>query len=391
MRHFDLRIVVATLLLAAVGLVAILSAGGNHYFVRQLVFLPIAIGIGLGCYLIPAKVLYAAVETIYTVAIISLLAVLVLGSGPGSHRWFALGPVMIQPSEFAKIATVLMLAKQLSLRRIIQLNFADLALPVIIAALPALFIIIEPDLSTGLVFAPVLAVMLYWQGARPLHILVLFIPVLSFAAGFSLQTWAPFFVLVAIVLLLRTTLLRALVGLGLSIVFGLLSPMVLSLLKDYQKARLIAFVAPWLDPHGLSWNAIQSQIAIGSGRIWGKGLFRGTQKRLGFLPNRHTDFAFSSIAEELGLVGCLVVMGLFAYLLYRLLKLALATRDRFASQVAVGVTTVIAYQVVVNIGMLVGLLPVTGIPLPFVSYGGSALVSNFAMVGLALNLSRRSD
>jgi rod shape determining protein RodA len=389
-RRFDLSLPLAALALAGAGLLTILSAGGTHYFFRQLLFLPAALGVGIAAYFTPRKFLYAAVEVVYALAILALLAVLALGTGPGSRRWFALGPFMIQPSEFAKIATVLMLAKQLSLRRTIGFNFRDLAGPVLLTVLPALLVMVEPDLSTGLIFAAVLAAMLYWQGTRPLYILALFAPPLSFAAGFSIYTWIPFFVLLAVVFFLRTTLPRALAALGVNSVFGLLSPVVLSLLKDYQRARLIAFAAPWLDPHGLSWNAIQSQIAIGSGQLIGKGLFHGTQKRLGFLPNRHTDFAFSSIGEELGLLGCLVLLGIFAFLLYRLIDTARTTRDGFASQLCVGVAAIIGYQVFVNVGMLVGLLPITGIPLPFISYGGSSLVVNFAIVGLALNVSTRS-
>lgn len=391
MKRFDFALPAATLALAGCGLVAIYSAGGSHYFFRQLLFLPVALAAGIALFFAPRKLLYAMVEPLYGATLVALLVVLVAGTGPGSRRWFALGPFMLQPSEFAKLATVLMLAKYLSLKRTISFTFRDLAWPVLIAVAPALLIVVEPDLSTALIFAATLAAMLYWQGARPLHILALFAPPLSFAAGFSIYTWIPFFILLAVIFLLRTTMARALLGLAISSVFGLLSPVVLSLLKDYQRARIIAFVAPWLDPHGMGWNAIQSQIAIGSGRLLGKGLLQGTQKRLGFLPNGHTDFVFSSIGEELGLVGCLLLLGLFALLIYRCLLAAKNTRDGFAAQLVVGFAAIIGYQVFVNIGMLVGIMPVTGIPLPFMSYGGSSLVLNFAMVGLALNVAARPE
>jgi rod shape determining protein RodA len=391
MRRLDLALVLAVLLLAAVGLLTIYSAGGTRYFLRQLIFLPVAVAAGTAACLVPRKLLYAAVEALFALVIVSLLAVLAIGTGPGSRRWFQLGPFLVQPSEFAKLAAVLMLAKHLSLKRSIGFSLRDLGLPVLLATVPALLVMVEPDLSTGVIFAAALAAMLYWQGARPLHILALFAPVLSFAAGFSLYTWVAFFVVTAVIFFVRTTLARALAALAVNSVFGLLSPAVLSLLKDYQRARLIAFAAPWLDPHGSSWNAIQSRIAIGSGRLLGKGLFQGTQKRLGFLPNRHTDFAFSSLAEELGLVGSVLLLGLFALLLYRILSAARSTRDGFAALYCVGFAAIIGYQVFVNIGMLIGLLPVTGIPLPFITYGGSSLVLSFIMAGLVLNAVMRPE
>jgi rod shape determining protein RodA len=317
--------------------------------------------------------------------------VLIAGTGPGSKRWFPIGPFYIQPSEIAKLATVIILAKYLSLNRVIALSFRDLVIPVLLTLVPALLVVVEPDLSTGLTFGAALAAMLYWGGLRPLHLLLLFMPVISFAAGFSLYTWIPFFVLLAVITLVRSGLKQSLAALAVSAGFGLLSPVVLSMLKEYQRDRIRAFVAPWFDPHGVGWNAIQSQIAIGSGRLLGKGLLHGTQQRLGFLPNRHTDFAFSSLAEEFGFLGCLVLLGLFAVLLYRFLRTARYTRDSFGAQLCVGFAAFIGYQVFINIGMLLGLLPVTGIPLPFISYGGSSLVLSAIMVGLVLNVSARPE
>jgi rod shape determining protein RodA len=354
-------------------------------------FLPVAVGVGIGAWLLPRRALYALAEPAYGAALLLLVAVLIAGTGPGSKRWFVLGPIFIQPSEFAKLATVVMLAKYLSLKRTLGLRLADFGLPALIAGAPALLVMAEPDLSTGLIFTALLAVMLYGQGMRPLHVLLLFTPPLAFAAGFSLYTWIPFFAVIAVVTLVRSGLVKSLIAAGISAVFGLLSPVVLSLLKEYQRARIRNFLAPWLDPHGMGWNAIQSQIAIGSGRLLGKGLFHGTQKKLGFLPNQHTDFVFSSIGEETGLAGCLALIALFALLLSRFLAAARATRDGFGSLLCIGLAGIIAHQVFVNVGMLIGLLPVTGIPLPFLSYGGSSLVLNFAAVGLALNVASRPE
>jgi len=391
MKRFDPGLIAATLLLASFGLLAIYSSGGSYYFFRQLIFVPVAIGAATAAVFIPRRILYGLAEPIYGLAVLMLLAVLIAGTGPGSHRWFVLGPVYVQPSEFAKLAAVLLLAKHLSIKRSIGFNFRDLTTPIAVAMVPALLVLVEPDLSTALIFAALLAAMLYWQGMRPLHILLLFSPALSFAAGFSLYTWIPFFVVLAIILLVRSGVTKALIGLAVSAGFGLLSPVVLSSLKGYQRARIMSFFAPWFDPHGISWNAIQSQIAIGSGRLIGKGFLQGSQKRLGFLPNRHTDFVFSSLGEELGLVGCLVLLGLFFWLLRRMLLAARQSSDSSGSLLCVGFAAIIGYQMFVNIGMLLGILPITGITLPFISYGGSSLLLNFIMVGLVLNVVSRPE
>ena len=391
MKRFEPGLMAATLLLTSFGLLAIYSSGGSYYFFRQLIFLPIAAGAGAAAVFVPRRILYGLAEPIYGLAVLMLVAVLVAGTGPGSHRWFIVGPLYVQPSEFAKLATVLLLAKHLSIKRNVGLNFRDLTTPIAVAAVPALLVLVEPDLSTSIIFAALLAAMLYWQGMRPLHILLLFSPALSFAAGFSLYTWIPFFVILGVILLVRQGVWKALAGLGVSAGFGLLSPVVLASLKDYQRARIMSFLAPWFDPHGTSWNAIQSQIAIGSGRLVGKGLLQGTQKRLGFLPNRHTDFVFSALGEEFGLIGCIALLGLFYWLLRRMLLAARNAGDSTGSLLCVGFAAIIGYQMFVNIGMLLGILPITGIALPFLSYGGSSLLLNFLMVGLVLNVVSRPE
>jgi rod shape determining protein RodA len=391
MKRVDFWLPLAGLLLSGAGLVAIYSSGGSYYFFRQLIFLPVAVASGAALVFVRRRVLYGLAEPLYAVALLLLAAVALFGTGPGSNRWFVLGPIYVQPSEFAKLATVLMLAKHLSVKRNPTLSLADTFPPVAIAVLPAALVAVEPDLSTALTFALLLAVMLYWRGMRPVHVLLLFTPALSFAFGLSLYTWIPFFVLLAVLLITRTGFRGALAGLAVSAVFGLLSPIVLSALKEYQRARIISFLAPWLDRHGISWNAIQSQIAVGSGRLLGKGFLQGTQKRLGFLPNRHTDFVFSSIGEEFGLVGCLLLLALFGLLIYRLLAAARRTPDSTGSLLCVGFAAVIAYNMLMNISMLLGLLPVTGIPLPFVSYGGSSLLLCFVMLGLSLNVLTRPE
>ncbi|MCL6466542.1 MAG: rod shape-determining protein RodA [candidate division WOR-3 bacterium] len=390
-RRFDISLLALTLTLITIGLLAIYSAGGGRYLLRQLIFVPIGFfGIFL-FFLLPRRILYGLTEPLYALTLLLLIAVLFLGTGPGARRWFQIGSFSLQPSEFAKITVTLMLAKYLSYKREIKPNFASLAGPILIMVIPLLLILLEPDLSTALCLVPPFAAMLYWQGLRPLHILLLFMPFLSFAAGFSLYLWIPFFVFLAVLVFLRMRFFRAIAALATGTVFGLLSPVVLSLLKDYQRTRLISFFAPWFDPHGMGWNAIQSQIAIGSGRLLGKGFLHGTQKRLGFLPNRHTDFIFSAIAEETGFIGSLLLLLVIGFLIRRILLIAYNSRDKNASLIAIGFAAILFYQAFVNIGMLLGLLPITGVTLPFISYGGSSLLTCCLMIGLVLNISAQPE
>lgn len=391
MKRIDLGVVIPVVLLTACGMLIVYSTGGSHYFVRQLLFLPVALAGLLCAYALPRRFFQGLSEAAYVAILVLLVLVVLLGTGSGSRRWFMLGPVAFQPSEFAKLAAILLLAKHLSARRTVDFNPKSLFLPVAICLAPALLILIEPDLSTALVLGAVLAAMLYWSGLTALQVLLLFTPLIAFAAGFSLYAWIPFFVFLGVVMLLRMSLAHALAALGVSIFFGLLSPLSLHLLKGYQADRIRNFLAPWLDPHGVGWNAIQSRIAIGSGQLLGKGMLRGTQSRLGFLPNRHTDFAFSCVGEEFGFVGSIVLLGLFTLLVRRTLVIGRASRDRFGSLVCVGCAAVLGYQVFVNVGMLLGLLPITGIALPFISYGGSSLLLSYVMVGLVLNVAAKPE
>ncbi|NPV13327.1 rod shape-determining protein RodA [candidate division WOR-3 bacterium] len=390
-RQFDITLFVLTLVLVTIGLIAIYSTGGIRYLFRQAIFVPIGLAGLVILFLIPRRIIYGLTEPLYVLTLLLLLAVLFFGTGPGARRWFQIGSISLQPSEFAKIAVTLMLAKYLSYKREIKPNFASLAGPILIMVIPLLLILVEPDLSTALCLIPPFAAMLYWQGLRPLHILLLFTPFLSFAAGFSLYLWIPFFILLAIIVFVRMRFFRAIAALATSTVFGLLSPVVLSMLKDYQRTRIISFFAPWFDPHGMGWNAIQSQIAIGSGRLFGKGFLHGTQKRLGFLPNRHTDFIFSAIAEETGFIGSLLLLIVIGILIRRILLIAYNSRDQNASLIAIGFASILGYQTFVNIGMLLGLLPITGITLPFISYGGSSLLTCCLMIGIILNISARPE
>jgi rod shape determining protein RodA len=319
-----------------------------------------------------------------------LIIVLFIGTGIGAKRWFSIGFINFQPSEFAKFAIVLLLAQYWANRKI-RFTVHDLLVPIITILTYTGLVFMEPDLGTALVFLPILAVMLYYKGLSLFHIFILFSPLLSFIFGFSLYTYIPFFVILVAISYKRTTIVSWLTTIAINIISGLSTPIIWAHLKDYQKARITGFLSPWLDPRGMSWNLIQSQIAVGSGRLFGKGFLSGTQKKLAFLPNRHTDFIFSTLAEEFGFIGCIIVLLLYFYLIYQFINTARKARDEFSGLVAIGLATVLAYQVFVNIGMVLGLLPITGIALPFLSYGGTSLLFFFISIGLILNIRNKLE
>jgi rod shape determining protein RodA len=385
----DWQIISAVALLTLIGLITIYSAGGFRFALRQMIWLPLAI-IGLiSAYYLSQRLLYSIAYPLFFASLLFLILVLLIGTGVGAKRWFNFGLASFQPSEFAKIALVLALARFLTARKKFAFRLLDLLFPILFVMVPALLILAEPDLGSALIFLPILGVMLYWKGLTFFQVFLLFSPLLSFVFGFNLYTWIGYFLLLFIILYLKGNLFQSIIALSVNSLSGLLEPLVWSHLKDYQKARITNFLAPWLDPRGIGWNLIQSQIAIGSGRIFGKGYLSGTQKRLEFLPNRHTDFIFSVLGEEFGFIGCLIILTIFLFLLYRLLMTARYLRDDFNSLCTIGFTTIIAYHVFVNTGMLLGLVPITGISLPFLSYGGSSLLFNFIMIGLILNFNSR--
>ncbi|MEO0107724.1 MAG: FtsW/RodA/SpoVE family cell cycle protein [candidate division WOR-3 bacterium] len=417
-RNQKIQLLVPALILTTFGLVMIYSTGGSKYLVRQVLFLPVAAcGFLLG-YFLPRRLIYGLSYLAYAAGVALLVAVLFLGHGP-ARRWFDLGPVNFQPSELAKLGCVVALAHFMSDHRRVSLRLRDLWLPTLLCLLPMGLVLIEPDLGTSIVFLVILAATLYWSGLDNLQLFLFFSPLLAAVASLTLVSWSLLLGVLVIFLFWsgqnRAAVLRSqglgilrsgdavagaarqadsrrrsvYVAIAICLLIGLLTPALVNRLHDYQKARITSFLMPWLDPKGIGWNGIQSQIAVGSGRIFGKGLFAGTQKGLEFLPNRHTDFIFSCIAEETGLVGGLVVIGLFALLVFRMLRVATEAKDPFSSVLAAGLTANFAYSVIVNIAMVLGLAPITGIALPFLTYGGSPLVLNSISLGLILNVSHR--
>jgi rod shape determining protein RodA len=274
-----------------------------------------------------------------------------LAFGPkvaGARRWFLIGGFQIQPSELTKLVAALLLAKLFSEERRESLGLQDVLLPGSAVGVLALSIAAEPDLGTAFCLVPTFLAVAFLAGLRMKAVLGLF------------------------------TVLAILGGLGWQYA-----------LKDYQKSRIYTFLDPSLDPKGAGYQKIQSEIAVGSGGLAGKGYRSGSQNQLGYLPARHTDFVFSVLAEELGFVGVAVVLGLYLLVLWRFFDTALVARDRVGAFLAVGIAASLGFQVVYNVAMVAGLVPVKGLPLPLLSYGGSSLISSMLGIGLVLNVRMR--
>ncbi len=354
LRNLDPYLIGATAGLVALGLVMVYSTTRSSphpfLFVRsQLLHLALGVLVGVVILAVDYRSFAPGARGLYIVNLLLLAAVLVLGrSGLGAQRWISLGPLgQFQPSEFAKLAIIITLARHLTQRPGPYLSFRDLLPFLGHIGVPMLLIFRQPDLGTALVYGAILLGILYVGGARR----------------------------------------RDLAGLALG--SAVLAPVLWHVLKDYQRRRLLVFLDPGLDPLGAGYGIIQSKIAVGSGMLWGKGLFVGTQNVLQFVPEHHTDFIFSVIGEELGFVGSLVLLGLFLLWLSRGLRIAALARDQFGALAAVGIVSMVAFHVFVNVGMTVGIMPITGIPLPFISYGGSALMTMLWATALLLNIGMR--
>ena len=330
---------------------------------------------------------------IYAITVVSLVAVRLVGTTAlGAQRWLSIGGVHVQPSEFAKLSAILLLAAVLD-RHPVE-RPVDLLRPLGIISIPWVLVFIQPDLGTSLVFGALLLTMLYWSG-MPIEWLVLLLSPLAttLLAGlfpWGLAAWIPLTMIIAYRSLPWKRVALALVMLVQSAA-ALVTPwMWMHGLQDYQRDRLVLFLDPAKDPLGGGYHLLQSTVGIGSGGLFGMGLLQGQLTKLRFIPEQHTDFIFSALGEETGFLGTILVVVGFALLMGRLLQVAGQSRSDFESLVVIGVATMLMFQVVVNIFMTIGLGPVTGIPLPFMSYGRSAMVVNFLALGLCLSVSRRS-
>ena len=352
-RRLDAGLVALALALCALGLVLIFSATHHQGVLRHLPLRQLA-WVGLGVlamsftYALDHQALAGRSRLLYWGTVAVLLALLLLGkrSQHGGVRWVDLRLFYFQPSDLAKLVLILTLARLLVERSGRLERFSSLLTPLAMAGLLMLLILRQPDLGTALVILPVTLAMLYVAGARPWHL-----GALTLAGGGSL-------------------------------------PLLWGFLKDYQKRRILTFLDPSSDALGAGYNAIQSQIAVGSGGLWGKGYLQGTQSQLHFVPFHHTDFIFSVLAEEWGFAGSLLCLGLYLALLTKLAAIGSRSRSLSGSLVCAGLAAMLGTQLLVNVGMSMGLLPVTGLPLPMVSYGGSSTVTAMLGLGMALSIHR---
>jgi len=355
-----------------------------------------AVGMALALTLarLPLAALRPLLLPIYGLTVISLVAVRFVGtSALGAQRWINIAGFHVQPSEFAKLAAILLLAGILA--RFPVERPVDLLRPTALIGLPWLLVFIQPDLGTSLVFGAIWLVMLFWAGMPGAWITLLLSPLITaILAGvmpWALLAWLPLMAWLA-----WTSLPWKQHGVGLVLaiegVFALITPYLwMHGLKDYQRDRLVVFLDPSKDPLGAGYHLIQSQIGIGSGGILGTGLLQGHLTKLRFIPEQHTDFIFSAMGEETGFLGSTLLIVAYVVLLYRLLQIAGQARSDFESLMVIGIAGMLMFQVIINISMTIGLGPVTGIPLPWMSYGRSAMLVNFAALGLCASVARRGS
>jgi rod shape determining protein RodA len=395
----DRQLVAVTFGLILFGLATLYSAGQTDVptraagvWHRQLEW----VGIGIvGAWIVfhlSLRVLEWLAPALYAFSLLLLGIVLLVGTGAGtaesSHSWLSVGGHQIgQPSELAKVATVLMLARYLSGRKEPPRSLRDLIGPSLIVGIPCFLVLRQPDLGSALVFIGIYFAMLFWAGVRPRMLFLLASPVISLLLAFNTLAWSFWMIIFVLILVAwRPYVWDWVVFLAANVAMGAVAMPLWKRLAPYQQNRLLTFLNPEVDPRAAGYHAIQSRVAIGSGGWFGTGYTEGPQKRLAFLPEQHTDFVFSVVGEELGFVGVLVALSLFLGLFLVLLRIARRATDPFSSLAVFGIVGLFFTHVFENVGMTVNLMPITGIPLPLFSYGGSFFIICSLCLGLALRV-----
>ncbi len=421
---FDVYLLVASLALMVIGILFVYSSGvtatGEVFskeYLKQIIWVVIGIAILFGTSIIDYTRLRDWAPYMYGVLGLALVATLISGKiVNGSRSWLGVGGLGIQPSEFMKIATILFLARYLERSGGREMDVRRFAVAFGIVLLPMLLILAQPDLGTALVFLPVFMFMVFTAGGKPHHIMFLLLTgfliiVLTVLPAWqtqilgaqvpALQVISSMHLMIYPLVGIVVVILLSLVGLvilkrryyywvtyaALILLSGLLGAIgARAFLKEYQIMRLIVFLDPYVDPRGAGWNIIQSVTAVGSGGFFGKGFLQGTQSHYQYLPQQSTDFIFSILAEEWGFFGAIVVFSLFMVILIRGLYIVTQAKDRFAAIVGSGIVGMIFFHFIVNVGMAIGIMPITGIPLFFLSHGGSSLWTALIGVGLLMSI-----
>ncbi|HEY6907357.1 MAG TPA: rod shape-determining protein RodA [Ignavibacteriaceae bacterium] len=393
---FDFGIFIPCLLLFCIGLAAIYSSTVHHptasgNFDKQLIWGIGAFIVFFITYSVPTNSFRLMSIPVYLLSIALLMAVLVMGRQiQGAKSWLDLGSVGFQPSELAKIGTILLIALFLSRNNTDIESFRDIVFTLIIGLVPVGLILLEPDMGTALVFVGIILTMIFWKGISLFGLFIVLSPgFVALSSLFGIYYFIAALIIVSVSLFLfRKDIFFSGSIFALNLGAGFFADYVYNILSPHQQNRIKSFIDPMADPLGAGYNAIQARVAIGSGGFWGKGFLAGNQTQLQFIPEQWTDFIYCVIGEELGFIGGFITLVLFLILFIKILKIASSAKDEFLSLVSIGILAVFFVHLVVNIGMTVGIMPVIGIPLPFVSYGGSSLMVNMFMLGIVANVYR---
>ena len=393
---FDFGLFLPALVLLGFGLAAIYSSTVNNIlahenFQRQIIWGVIALSLFFITYSLPTNFFKTIAIPGYLVSLGLLLAVLVIGKHvSGSKSWIMIGSTGFQPSELAKIGTILAIAAYLSRSNSNIDSFKDILITLAIGITPVLLILLEPDMGTSIVFIGIILIMFFWKGISSFSLFVVLSPAfVAIAAVFGLVYFILALLLILVFLFIfKKNLFFSASIFAFNLSSGFFADYIFRALSPHQQKRITSFLDPMADPLGSGYNTIQAKVAIGSGGLTGKGFLAGNQTQLQFIPEQWTDFAYCVIGEELGFIGSIIVLGIFLYLFLRILKLTSNTKDEFLSLVSIGILSVYLVHFMINLGMVVGILPVIGIPLPFISYGGSSLLLNMFMLGILANFYR---
>jgi rod shape determining protein RodA len=399
--NVDVPLIVGAIVLSLYGLAIVFSAGQTDVktvaagaYRSQAIWIVIGVIAAYSVSRASVRLVEWMTLPAYALTLVLLVALLVgLGSGAGTASstagWLTIaGHRLGQPAEFAKLTVVLMLARVLAQNRVAPRSMIELWKPMLVAGVPLLLIMAQGDLGTSIVFVGIFFAMLFWAGVAWQLLLLLASPVISLILGFDSRIWGAWFcLLLALVLWYKPFLGEGLFVVAANVLMGIVGPLLWEHMKPYRQNRLRVFLDPSVDPRGSGYHVIQSQVAIGSGGWFGRGFTHGPQKRLAFLPEQYTDFIFAVVGEELGFIGVTVALALFLFLFLRVIRVSERANDSFSSLVAFGLLASWFTHVLENVGMTLNLMPITGIPLPFFSYGGSFMLACWLAVGVIARIS----
>lgn len=393
---FDFELLFPVIILFIAGLAAIYSSTINNpaaqgNFQKQLVLGVFALIVFFVTYSLPTKLFKVAAIPGYILSLLLLVVVLVIGKKvSGSRSWISIGFLGFQPSELAKITTIFSMALFLTKSNINIDSLKDLLFALAIGLSPVMLILLEPDMGTAMVFLGMIITLIFWKGISSFGLFVVLSPVfVALASLFGIAYFlASLAIIIVVLLIFKKNIFFSGSIFALNLAAGFFTDYVYKALSPHQQKRIQAFMDPMSDPLGSGYNSIQAKVAIGSGGLTGKGFLSGNQTQLQFIPEQWTDFVYCVIGEEFGFIGSIIILGLFFYLFTRILKIAYSSKDEFLSLVAIGILSVYFVHFAINLGMVVGIMPVIGIPLPFVSYGGSSLLVNMFMLGIVANIYR---